>query len=68
MSKFSWTEDEKLLDPEVEAEPMVVADLLKQLGVTTASQAAKRTAVEGWLADHDPNPVLRAGLGRLGLR
>lgn len=65
MSKFSWTDDEQLVDPDVDREPMVVTDLLEQFGVANATRAKKRAAVESWLADHEPNPVLRAGLDRL---
>ena len=41
-------------------------DLLLVLGVHRASDDRKRAAVEAWLRDHEPDPLLRGALARSG--
>lgn len=41
-------------------------DLLVVLGVHRASDDRKRAAVEAWLRDHEPDPLLRGALERSG--
>jgi hypothetical protein len=41
-------------------------DLLVVLGVHRASEDHKRVAVQAWLRDHEPDPLLRRALERSG--
>ena len=51
----------------VEAGPVLsTRDLLIVLGVLPESDDRKRAAVEAWLGDHEPDPILRGALERSG--
>lgn len=58
MSKF--TDDLHLV--EIGSPPTSPSQLLRDLGVRKAPKADQQAAVEAWLQEHDPVPVLRLGL------
>lgn len=43
-----------------------VSALLRHLDVTTAPAADQKAAVTAWLVDHEPDPLLEAGLRHQG--
>ena len=44
-----------------------VSDLLRHLDVADAGLSAQAAAVEAWLEENTPHPVVQAGLRRRGL-
>jgi hypothetical protein len=67
MSQDRFIADQGEFAESVESGPVLSArDLLVLLGVQGDSDERKRAAVEAWLVDHEPDPILRKALERSG--